>query len=101
MLVLATSVWIGGLAAIFVVARVAHATLGAGERVAFFRGLGRAYGLAGGVALTTAWPSINLSRTAPGHKPATSQAGRRRQCIARSQQPQDVPARPAGPLNPP
>ena len=36
---------------IFVVARVAHASLGAGERVAFFRGLGRAYGLAGGVAL--------------------------------------------------
>ena len=36
---------------IFVVARVAHASLGAGERVAFFRGLSRAHGLAGGVAL--------------------------------------------------
>ena len=56
-LVLATAVWIGGLVAIFVVARVAHATLGPGERVAFFRGLGRAYGLAGGVALMVALAS--------------------------------------------
>ena len=53
-LILATAVWIGGLAAIFVAARVADATLGAAERVAFFRGLGRAYGLVGGVALTAA-----------------------------------------------
>lgn len=53
-LVLATAVWIGGLVAIFVVARVAHATLGARERVAFFRGLGRVYGLVGGVALAAA-----------------------------------------------
>lgn len=56
-LMLATAVWIGGLVAIFVVARVAHATLGAGERVAFFRRLGRAYGLAGGMALTIALAS--------------------------------------------
>ena len=42
MLLLATAVWIGGLVAIFVVARVARATLGPAERVAFFRGLGRA-----------------------------------------------------------
>jgi len=54
LLVLATAIWVGGLVAIFVVARVAHATLGPAERVAFFRGLGRAYGLVGGVALTTA-----------------------------------------------
>ena len=47
-LVLATAVWIGGLVAIFVVARVAHATLGTAERVSFFRGLGRAYGFVGG-----------------------------------------------------
>ncbi len=53
-LVLATAVWVGGLVAIFVVARVAHATLGVAERVAFFRGLGRAYGLAGGMALAIA-----------------------------------------------
>lgn len=56
-LVLATAIWIGGLVTISVVARVAHATLGAAERVAFFRGLGRAYGLVGGVALTMALAS--------------------------------------------
>jgi hypothetical protein len=56
-LVLATAVWVGGLVAIFVVARVAHATLGAVDRVAFFRGLGRAYGLAGGGALVAALAS--------------------------------------------
>lgn len=56
-LVLATAIWVGGLVAIFVVARVAHATLGPADRVAFFRGLGRAYGLVGGVALTTALAS--------------------------------------------
>lgn len=50
-LILATAVWIGGLAAIVVVARVARATLGAAERVTFFRGLGQAYGRVGGVAL--------------------------------------------------
>jgi hypothetical protein len=56
-LVLATAVWVGGLVAIFVVARVAHATLGTAERVVFFRGLGRAYGLAGGLALVIALAS--------------------------------------------
>jgi uncharacterized membrane protein len=56
-LVLATAVWVGGLVAVFVVARVAHATLGAAERVSFLRGLGRAYGLAGGVALAVALAS--------------------------------------------
>jgi uncharacterized membrane protein len=56
-LVLATAVWVGGLVVIFVVARVAHATLGAAERVTFFRGLGRAYGPAGGAALTIALAS--------------------------------------------
>jgi uncharacterized membrane protein len=57
LLVFATAVWIGGLVAIFVVAKVTHATLGPAERVAFFRGLGRAYGLVGGVALATALAS--------------------------------------------
>lgn len=56
-LVLATAVWVGGLVAIFVVARVAHATLRPAERIAFFRGLGRAYGLAGGLALVIALAS--------------------------------------------
>lgn len=53
-LVLATAVWVGGLVAIFVVARVAHRTLRPGERVAFFRGLGRTYGPVGGAALVIA-----------------------------------------------
>jgi uncharacterized membrane protein len=56
-LVLATAVWIGGLVAIFVVARVAQATLGVAERVAFFHGLGRAYGPTGGLALAIALAS--------------------------------------------
>jgi uncharacterized membrane protein len=56
-LVLATAVWIGGLIVIFVVARVARATLGTAERVAFFRGLGRAYGLVGSSALAAALAS--------------------------------------------
>jgi len=56
-LVLATAVWIGGLVAIFVVARVARASLRPAERVAFFRGLGRAYGLVGGTTLTVALAS--------------------------------------------
>ena len=53
-LILAAAVWIGGMLAVLVVARVAGAALGAGERVAFFRGLGRAYGPAGGSAVVAA-----------------------------------------------
>ena len=53
-LVLAAAVWVGGLVAIFVVARVAQRTLRPPERVTFFRGLGRAYGPVGGTALAVA-----------------------------------------------
>lgn len=53
-LVLAACVWTGGFVAIFVVARVAHRTLRPGDRVAFFRGLGRAYGPVGGASLVVA-----------------------------------------------
>jgi hypothetical protein len=53
-LVLAASVWTGGLVAIFVVSRVAQRTLQPRDRVAFFRGLGRAYGPVGSVALVAA-----------------------------------------------
>jgi uncharacterized membrane protein len=56
-LVFATSVWVGGLVAIFVVARVASRTLRSAERVTFFRGLGRAYGTIGGLALAVALAS--------------------------------------------
>ncbi|MGH3185030.1 MAG: hypothetical protein ACRDOE_24425, partial [Streptosporangiaceae bacterium] len=53
-LVLATAVWAGGLVAISVVARVASVTLQPADRVAFFRGLGRAYWPVGGLALAVA-----------------------------------------------
>jgi len=48
------AIWIGGLVAIFVVARAASATLDRAQRIAFFRALGRAYGIVGGVALLVA-----------------------------------------------
>lgn len=51
---IAGAVWSGGLVAIFVVARVATGTMPRQVRVAFFRGLGRAYGIVGGVALVVA-----------------------------------------------
>jgi hypothetical protein len=50
-LILTVAIWVGGLVAIFVVARVAHHTLPPAERVTFFRGLGRAYGPVAGGAL--------------------------------------------------
>jgi uncharacterized membrane protein len=53
-LVLATSIWVGGLVTIAVVARVASRTLTDTDRVQFFRALGRTYGPVGGVALGTA-----------------------------------------------
>jgi hypothetical protein len=53
-LVLATSIWVGGLVTIAVVARVTSRTLTAAERVHFFRDLGRTYGPVGGAALLTA-----------------------------------------------
>jgi hypothetical protein len=53
-LILGCAVWVGGLVTIFVVARVARRALPPRERVAFFRGLGRAYGPVGGIALGVA-----------------------------------------------
>lgn len=54
LLVLAAAVWVGGFVAIAVVARVATRTLGAAERIGFFRGLGRSYLVVGGPALVVA-----------------------------------------------
>jgi uncharacterized membrane protein len=51
---LAASIWVGGLIAIFIVARAASATLDPAARVAFFRALGRSYGVVGSVALLVA-----------------------------------------------
>lgn len=53
-LILATAVWIGGFVAIVVVARAARRALGPAERVAFFRALGRTYGVVGTGALVVA-----------------------------------------------
>jgi hypothetical protein len=53
-LVLATSIWVGGLVTIAVVARVASRTLTEADRVQFFRGLGGTYAPVGGAALGTA-----------------------------------------------
>ena len=51
---LASAIWIGGLVVIFLVARIASRTLDPEYRVAFFRGLGRAYGILGTGALLVA-----------------------------------------------
>ncbi|MBS1676135.1 MAG: hypothetical protein JST08_02000 [Actinobacteria bacterium] len=50
----AASIWVGGLVAIFVVARSASATLAPVERITFFRALGRSYGIVGSLALLVA-----------------------------------------------
>ena len=51
---LAAAVWVGSLAALAVVTRVARKTLEPQTRVAFFRALGRRYGVVGGGALVIA-----------------------------------------------
>jgi uncharacterized membrane protein len=51
---LASCIWVGGYVAIAVVARVAARVLAPDQRVAFFRGLGRTYGIVGGAALAVA-----------------------------------------------
>lgn len=55
LLILATSVWVGGYVAIAVVARVATATMDPSTRVRFFKALGRTYGIVGTVALAVAY----------------------------------------------
>jgi hypothetical protein len=50
----ASSIWVGGLVTISVVAGAASATLDAAPRIEFFRALGRAYGIVGGLALLVA-----------------------------------------------
>lgn len=57
LLVLATSVWLGGYVAIAVVARASSASLTPAAKVAFFRALGRAYLPVGSAALVLAFVS--------------------------------------------
>jgi uncharacterized membrane protein len=51
---LAVSIWVGGFVAIGVASSIARRQLGPAERVAFFRALGRRYGVVGGAALAVA-----------------------------------------------
>lgn len=50
----AAAIWVGGLVAIFIVARVASATLAPPQRIALFRVLGRTYAIVGSLALLVA-----------------------------------------------
>jgi len=54
---LAASVWVGGFVAIFVVARIVRQQLDRPAQIAFFRALGRTYGIVGNVALVAALAS--------------------------------------------
>jgi hypothetical protein len=55
LLIVATALWLGGLFTIAIVARVATHTLEPAQRVAFFRVLGRCYGVVGTAALALAY----------------------------------------------
>lgn len=54
LLVLGAATWVGGIITIVIVHLVAARTLSPGERVPFFRALGRAYGVTAGTALLLA-----------------------------------------------
>jgi hypothetical protein len=74
-LVTAAAVWVGGLVAIAVVARVASRTLEPAARVSFFRGLGRSYGVVGTGALAVAYgtgASLVYDRSWDGQMIATA-----------------------------
>lgn len=69
-LILSSSVWIGSLACLAVVANAARSSLEPAARVAFFRALGRRYALVGdgalavtiAVGLALAWPPSSWGR---------------------------------------
>jgi hypothetical protein len=66
LLILATSVWIGGAACLIVVSRVTRTTLSAADRVALFRQLGKRWGIIGTAALVIAYAcGLVLLLTAP------------------------------------
>jgi hypothetical protein len=51
---LAACIWVGGFVAIAIVAQIVRRTLDTPARIAFFRSLGRAYGIVGGASLLVA-----------------------------------------------
>jgi uncharacterized membrane protein len=55
LLIFAAALWLGGLFAIAIVARVATRNLDPAARVALFRGVGRSYGVVGTAALVLAY----------------------------------------------
>lgn len=67
-LIVAGAVWVGGFVVLVVVAGVAGRTLEPGVRVAFFRALGRRYGVVGGVALAA---GLVASAVLLAHRPWT------------------------------
>ena len=70
-LILAASMWIGGLFAIAIVARVTNRVLEPTARVAFFRALGRAYGIVGTASLVVAYATGATLLRNTGWDPAT------------------------------
>jgi 1,4-dihydroxy-2-naphthoate octaprenyltransferase len=66
LLILASSVWIGGAACLIVVSRVSRTALSAADRVTLFRQLGRRWGIIGTAALVVAYAcGLILLLTAP------------------------------------
>ncbi len=72
LLVLATSVWVGGFVAIAVVSRVADRTLSADGRITFFRRLGQAYAK---VAVTALVAALAIGAVLLSRQPFDGRAG--------------------------
>jgi uncharacterized membrane protein len=68
---IAASIWVGGMVCIAVVAKAARDVLDESSQVAFFRAVGRRYGIMGtasllvaiGTGLALSWPPSSWSRT--------------------------------------
>ena len=66
---IAASIWVGGMVCIAIVAKAARGVLDESSQVAFFRAVGRRYGMVGtaslliAIAAGLAWPPSSWSRT--------------------------------------